>query len=472
MIKKTFILILLSVIFITAFSQWTAPVEIWPYTMAYFQPNAAHSLVADTMGNVHITWYDWSKDAYGCIKKTRYDGTDWLYTSSFLDDAAAGTGYYALSWMPTLSVEPDGKCLVVWEDYRTGSFELYSKYFNNSLWSSQITVTNTYDSYTWFPKLYYKAGRHHLVFMDDSTGFFNIYYTYFDSLFQQKVNITQMESNCISPDIFAYSDNDVSVIYTSEKDGYQTLYNVRKNGGVWEESFEAINLSANINSPNLISDSASEYVLFSANRSGTDNLYVSRFNSVSWDDEVLVSDTRSNSYYPAGIVSGGKLYIVYVSDENQYGNLYFIVYNPATKKVEEKTLIASHQKGYITLPQIAKDSRGDVHVVYIVNDETPVNEDQTNDIWWTKLPHVKNQMANSDKPYKTDFTYKECRLLFDDGSAYKVKVIDKLGRDLLSKENVTGTIVIKEDVLSRNDVYFILIESAGAKYSERILWVR
>lgn len=472
MFKKTFILILLLITSICAFSQWSSPVEIWPYSMAYFQPNAAHSLVADTLGNVHITWYDYSKDAYGCIKKTRFDGTDWLYTSSFLDDAAGGTGYYALSWMPTISVEPDGKCLVVWEDYRTGSFELYAKYYNNIIWSSQMTVTNDLETYTWFPKLKFAGGKHHLIFMDDSTGWFNIYYTSFDSSFQLKTDITPIEANCINHDIAAYDDGEVSVIYTSAKDGYQTLYNVRMISGAWGSPFPAADLSADISSPNLISDGVNEYALFAANVSGVNDIFVSKYNGSSWDGEVLISDTRSNSYYPAGIMVDGKIRIVYVSDENQYGDLYYVVYNPSTGKVEERTLLASHFHGYITLPQIEMDSRGDVHVVYTVNDETPVNQDQTNDIWWTRLPHAKGDYAGSDFSFKTEVTYKGCLLTFTDDYGYRVIVSDKIGRTLFKGVSSDGEILIPDNAFERNDVYFISAEGRSTRKGGKILWIK
>ncbi|MGE3062610.1 MAG: hypothetical protein AB7T10_03155 [bacterium] len=472
MIKKIFLLILFPLTFISVFPQWSSPVDIWPYSMAYFQPNAAHTLAADTLGNVHITWYDASKDAYNCIKKTKYDGTDWLYTSSFLDDPPGGTGYYALSWMPTISVEPDGKSLVVWEDYRTGSFELYSKYFNNSLWSSQITVTNTFNSYTWFPKLCYGNKKHHLVFMDDSTGYFNIYYTYFDTIFQQKVNITPLENNCISPDIFAYQDGEVSVIYSTETDGYQVLYNVRNTGSGWSSPLIVADPAANAYCPNLISNGADEYAIFTANISGVTDLFVSKFNGFSWGVEVLLSDTRSNISHPAGIMTGGKLRLVYVSDENQYGNLYTILYNPFTGVIEEKTLLASHLHGYIVLPQIIEDANGNIHVVYIVNDDTPVNENQTNDIWWTKLPPAKKEIAQKEKPYKASLTYKGCLLTFKDENMYRVSMVDKLGRKLFERENVNNEIVISKDLMQRNDIYFLLIESGESKYGEKILWIR
>ena len=472
MIRKIFLLILFLLIFISVFSQWTSPVDIWPYSMAYFQPNAAHSLVSDTLGNVHIAWYDASRDAYGCIKKTRFDGTDWIYTSSIFDDSSGGTGYYALSWMPTLSVEPDGKCLLVWEDYRTGSFELYGKYFDNTIWSSQITVTNTFESYTWFPKLYFADERHNLVFIDDSSGYFNVYFTYFDTMFQTKVDITDTNQNCISPDLFVYPDGEKSVLFTTEFNGSQALYNVRNSGAGWSDFIKVAELSSNIYYPNIISDGADEYAIFTSELSGVSDLFISQFSKTSWSGYTILSDTRSNIYNPAGVMQNGKVRIVYVSDENQYGNLYSILYNPSTKEIEEKTLLASHEHGYITLPQIVLDSRGDIHVVYIVNDDTPISPTQTNDIWWVRLPHTKIFSTSKEKPYIASMTYKGYIISFNDEESYNVTVMDKAGRKIFEKNDVVRQLIITNKELKRNDIYFMLIENKNSKYGEKIVWLR
>ena len=474
MIKKYIIIIFIFITFIFVFSQWSIPVRIWQYSLAYFQPNAAHSLISDTLGNVHIIWYDASKDAYDCIKKTMFDDTLWVYTSSFLDDQISSDvdNYYGLSWMPTLSVEPDGKCLAVWEDRRTGSFELYSKYFNGTLWSPQIAVTNNFDSYTWFPKLYYSNSRHNLVFMDDSTHYFNIYYTYFDTMFQTKENITDTNKNCISPDIYSYPDGEISVIFTMESNGNQALYNVRNSGAGWSEFIEVISMSSNIYYPNLISDGADEFALFTSNLSGISNLFISKFNGSGWNNYEMLSDARSNVYYPAGVMIEGKIRIVYVSDENQYGNLYTILYNPLTKSIEEKTVLASHEHGYIMLPQIAVDSGGDVYVVYIVNDETRVDSFQTNDIWWTRLPNVKTQINEGERPYSIDRTNKGYMITFDDNDYYCVSIMDKAGRKIFKKNNVNRELLITKKDILRNDIYFILIEKENSKYTEKIVWLK
>jgi len=73
------------------------------------------------------------------------------------------------------------------------------RYFNGSLLSSVFQVSFT-SSYSWFPKSFYRNNKHHFIYCDDSTGVFNIYYGYFDSLVHTPSNITNSDENCLNYD--------------------------------------------------------------------------------------------------------------------------------------------------------------------------------------------------------------------------------------------------------------------------------
>ncbi|MEO0281428.1 MAG: T9SS type A sorting domain-containing protein [candidate division WOR-3 bacterium] len=465
--KKLFHLLIPLITFIFIFPQWRTPVKIWEYGLAYFQPNASHLFVKDTLGNLHLGWYDTSKDVYFCIRKYKYNGIEWLYDGTVYDKPESGTGYYLLSWMPTLSVDEDGRFLFLWESRQDGNFNIFGRYFDGVLLSSIFQVTNT-TSNSWYPKSFYRNKKHHFIYCDDSTGVFNIYYGYYDSVVHNPLNITNSSESCLNYDFYVYPNEDISVIYTKDNNGYQNLFSRRRINNLWQNEVLIVSLTADIYYPNIISDGQNEFVVFTILLNGLSQLYLSRYSNGIWSTPKLLSDDNSNIYYPTGLILNNKIHLFYVSDNYYYGELYELVYDISNEVVDSIKLIAHHDTSYIVTPQCILDKDENIHLVYILNDKTPASSFWPNNIYWTYYTNSKKYSIDGDykKPYK--LSKEKAKMVFDfiNQGNYKISVYDVSGKNV-SKYSVSSQKFTLDHSQFKTGIYFLIVEEGRKRWKEK-----
>ncbi|MEO0288659.1 MAG: T9SS type A sorting domain-containing protein [candidate division WOR-3 bacterium] len=465
--KKIFYLLFPLITFVFVFPQWKTPVKIWEYGLAYFQPNASHLLVKDTLGNLHLGWYDTSKDVYFCIRKYKYDGNEWLYDGIVYDKPESGTGYYLLSWMPTLSVDEDGRFLFLWESRQDGNFNIFGRYFNGVLLSSIFQVTNT-TSNSWYPKSFYRNKKHHFIYCDDSTGVFNIYYGYFDSTIHTPSNITNSDKSCLNYDFYVYPNEDISLVYTKINNGYQNIFNKRRVNNLWQNEISIFSLTADIYYPNIISDGQNEFVVFTILLNGLSQLYISKYSNGIWSTPKLLSDDNSNIYYPTGLILNNKIHLFYVSDNYYYGELYELVYDISNEVVDSIKLIARHDTSYIATPQCILDKDENIHLVYILNDKTPASSFWPNNIYWTYYTDSKKYSMNEDykKPYK--LSKEKTKMVFDfiNQGNYRISVYDVSGK-MVDKYSVYSKKFILDQSKFKTGIYFLTVEEGEKRWKEK-----
>ncbi len=453
--------------------QWTASslVSNTNYGNSYLNPFSTRSFVSDSTGASHLVYYNNGNDAYFGIYYKKLNGGVWE-SKQRLDDAAPGgsaAGYYAISWMPALSVEPAGNKMVVWEDYRTGSFELFAKYYNGSLWSSQMQITAS-GAYSWYPKTQYRNGKHHLFYLDDSTGYFNIYYTYYDSVWASPVNISDSALDVQSQTFFVKNDGTVSVAYTVIENGYYALYNKRKSGSVWGNPIAVYKPTGDIESPFLISDDIREFVVFTAMINGISQLYLSRYSGSSWSEPVQISDNNANIYTPQALIKGDTVHITAISDYFINGVVEHYKYSISTGDITVSD--AAYRSGGInSVPNITMDYNSRIHLVFVCSDEVmdPISAKKPQTVYYSYYLDG-GFTKSSDLPYFIN--YSSGRIVINPvRTIEKMTILDKTGRTVYS----TGGVYSETDVsayLNRSDIYFLRIKGDGKEYSEKILWIK
>ncbi len=470
--KIFFFLFSLFVQFIFVFSQWTSPVKIWEYGLAYFQPNSSHLFVKDTLGNLHLGWYDTSSDVYFCIRKQKYDGNVWVYDGTRYDKPESGTGYYLLSWMPTLSVDENGRFLFLWESRQDGNFNIMGRYFNGSLLSSVFQVSFT-SSYSWFPKSFYRNNKHHFIYCDDSTGVFNIYYGYFDSLVHTPSNITNSDENCLNYDFYVYPNEDISIIYTKNRNGYQNLYNKRRISNVWQDEILMFDFSSDVFYPNIISDGQKEFAVFTLMSNGLSQLYISKYSSGIWSTPKLLSDGNCNVYYPTGVILNDKLHLFYVSDNYFYGELFDLVYDIQKDAIDSIKLIAHHDTSFIVTPQSIVDNNENIHLVYILNDKTPQSENWPNNIYWTYFQNTKKYDDKKDdkKPYSLAKYQKKLVFDFINVGNYCISIYDMSGKIVGNFSCYSKSFTLDYSNF-KSGIYFLTIKEGEKRWKEKIFNIK
>lgn len=98
------------------------------------------ALAIDTVGNIVVVWHDYREgDANIFIQKLDANGNRLWPTDKRVDSDTGG----AWQGNPAISVDTSGNVVVVWEDRRNGSYEIYAQRISpagNQLWTSDVRV--------------------------------------------------------------------------------------------------------------------------------------------------------------------------------------------------------------------------------------------------------------------------------------------------------------------------------------------
>ncbi|MCK4577027.1 hypothetical protein KAU34_11515, partial [candidate division WOR-3 bacterium] len=91
-------------------------------------------VVTDSNLNVYVFWLD-ERNTPLTIWYKVHDGSSWSADSMLTDHFASPNGFFGVT------VSPDDNIHVCWQDYRSGTAEIYHKYYNGSSWSDEEAVT-------------------------------------------------------------------------------------------------------------------------------------------------------------------------------------------------------------------------------------------------------------------------------------------------------------------------------------------
>ncbi|GAI72230.1 unnamed protein product, partial [marine sediment metagenome] len=97
--------------------------------------SARPKVVTDSNLNVYVFWLD-ERDTPLTIWYKVNDGTGWTADIRLTDLTASPNGYFGVT------VSPNDYVHVCWQDYRSGTPEIYYKFFDGSSWSVEEAVTN------------------------------------------------------------------------------------------------------------------------------------------------------------------------------------------------------------------------------------------------------------------------------------------------------------------------------------------
>lgn len=97
--------------------------------------SARPKVVTDSNLNVYVFWLD-ERDTPLTIWYKVNDGTGWTADTRLTNLTASPNGYFGVT------VSPNDYVHVCWQDYRSGTPEIYHKVFDGSSWSAEEAVTN------------------------------------------------------------------------------------------------------------------------------------------------------------------------------------------------------------------------------------------------------------------------------------------------------------------------------------------
>ncbi|MFC2165156.1 fibronectin type III domain-containing protein [Acidobacteriota bacterium] len=147
--------------------KWTASQDISGNTGIDF---AEAVIDADNAGNVYVVWEKNNSGNKEIFFRKKTAGGGWQTTQNI---SKTGAG----SRRPDIVVDKKtGNAYVVWQESVAGKWQVFFKYYENGLWTSNSNLTNN-GSHSIHPSVWIDgSGEVHIAYSDNVSGAYNIYY--------------------------------------------------------------------------------------------------------------------------------------------------------------------------------------------------------------------------------------------------------------------------------------------------------
>lgn len=198
------------------YKKWDASNQTWSANMQMSSTYPAESLrtyasiASDTIGNLHLVWYD-------CYRKWDAGTQLWEETDTIIQS----TGDIRFTAVTT---SPDCDVHVVWEDDRDGSWEIYYKKWDHltQTWSSDFRVSDIPNSST-CPQFDVDISNNiHIVWQDKEYGNAEILYRKWDAgtgSWQPITRLTNDPGNSYNPSISCDGEGNLHVAWEDDAAG-------------------------------------------------------------------------------------------------------------------------------------------------------------------------------------------------------------------------------------------------------------
>jgi uncharacterized protein (DUF2147 family) len=232
-------------------------------------------ILLDSNGYVHVIWsqFDTSSDADLYYKKSTNGGTTWLASQRLNSDPGYSTD-------AIMAVDSNDHIHVVWNDEKTGNYEIYYIKSINSgnSWRAIKRLTWT-SGHSFYPYIAVDPGDNlHVVWEDDTKGNYEIFYkksTNGGTSWSTK-RLTFNSGNSYQPNIAFGSTNNPQIIWSDYSFGMcQVIYKQSTNGGTTWTGTKRLTWTPNHSFSGTLDVDASNHphVIFRTDVSGNYEIY-------------------------------------------------------------------------------------------------------------------------------------------------------------------------------------------------------
>ncbi|MBI2906357.1 MAG: hypothetical protein HYX92_01735 [Chloroflexi bacterium] len=285
------------------------------------------SLVADSLGRVHVVWEDDSEGNFDILYQN-WSGTSWSPNENITRNSGA-------SYTPKVGIDGSGIVYVVWSDNTPGNFDILYRTWNGTAWSSPLNLTqNTGASIS--PAIAVSStGSVHVVWADNTSGNYEVLYRrWTGSAWSNIENLSQNTGASTNPAIAINAAGNIAVAWQDDTPLNSDIFYRGWNGAVWSD---IQNLSGNVSAsttPSVAVDNTGKvHVVWSDNSPGNDQIFYRNWNGAAWSDSENLSQTTGGAYTPVIAVdsltppNGPNVHVAWA--DNTLGN-YEIFYVSAT----------------------------------------------------------------------------------------------------------------------------------------------
>ena len=316
--------------------------------------NGARNIVAEG-SNIYAIW---TEEWYNVFLRTKIDG---VWRSSELVSVNSPGGIYGISAYPSIAVR-NGELHIVWEDYRTGDFEIFYRKYSGGWYNVTNLSGDTANSRVPVITLT-DAGNIFLVWQDDRTGIYEIYCKIYDGenwSAAEKISSTSFYAGF--PTIAHLGETVYAVWEEMENNGYE-LYTSTYYGGNWSSPSRITQSEGMGQNPSIsIDPSGILHLVWVDDVVGNFVVYYSRFDGINWSTPIPVTDNAGEALYPQ-ITSDPFGIIHLVWSDNREGN-YEIFHKTLVSGVWSEAENVSEKENLSTSPHITCTGDGAVHLLW------------------------------------------------------------------------------------------------------------
>lgn len=310
-----------------SFAQWQPEVRLTFAPGDSYEPLNSSKGIALNGNTVHVVWADerdGNREIY--YKRSTDKGLTWGPDIRFTNNPAS-------SWRPSVSVNGTTVHLV-WCDEASGNFEIYYKRSTDDgiNWSENIRIT--FDSArSWAPSLAVNGSFLHIVWPESRDLNEEVYYKRSSDnglSWGPDTRLTYDSSGTYYPSV-AVSGSNVHVVWYDFRTGRRTVFYKRStNGGTnWGADTQlTFSASESYNAAVCVSGSA-VHVAWQDKRYGAEEIFYmhSIDGGLSWSGENRISSNFGISWYPSISAAQNNIHLVW--QDNTSGN-YEIYYDRST----------------------------------------------------------------------------------------------------------------------------------------------
>jgi BNR repeat-like domain len=348
------------------------------------------NIACDSSDNLHVVWFDNTPGNYEIYYKKSTDGGIKWSTSRRL------TWTLGDSWTPAIALDDAGNPYVVWYDYTAGNSEIYFKKSSDggATWTTSKRLTYN-AGWSFCPGIAVdSSGRLHVVWYDNTTGNYEIYYrksTDGGTSWTMSRQLTNNAGLSGSPRIAAYSSSSLHLVWSDSTPGVNEIYYKKSTdgGASWTAGKRLTWTSGWSYAPDIAVDSSGNpHIVWYDDTPGNDEIYYKKSanGGATWSSDRRLTWNSGKSRNPSiAIGSPDEIHVVW--DDNTPGN-YEIYYKGSFDGGAKWT--ASYREtwnsGASASPRTVFDSLGLLHVVWY--DYTPGNYEIYHVAWAIVIPMV------------------------------------------------------------------------------------
>lgn len=420
--------------------------------------------IAVSGDSVHIAWYDERDGGYPEIyyKCSTDAGVSWGADTRLTNNTAH-------SWCPSIIVS--GLVVhVVWFEDRTGYYEIYYKRSTDGGISWGADTRLTYASVdAEYPSLAISGSVLHLVwwdYRDNANGDYEIYYKRSidgGTSWESDTRLTYDGGYSGMPSV-AVSVSVVHVLWEDDRDGNGEIYYKRSaDGGIsWGADTRITNNSADSWGPSVAVDGSVVHVTWMDKRNGGEyEVYYKRSSDggLTWGEDTRLTYAAGDSQYPNIAVSGSLVHIVWYDKRDGNDEIYYKQSTDGGINWGED-LRLTNAIFTSQQPSVAV-SDSIIHVVW--NDDREMN----NEIYYKRNPTgnilvgIENELSGDSEQQINIYPNPASRKLtvVSRQSSVRLSIMDLYGREIKEFANISS-FPYQVDISNLSDgVYLLRIES-------------